>query len=215
MATYTKKKCPYCHRTYSFMPGRGTSLFGSPLRVCNSCGKGFIDKEYREIAIDGVRKADTKKVSPASIILFIVSLVPICFVVYAELSGFFSAGFIFGEGRWGFIGMLAFSLLWVGVICSEVLGYKKRLALLEKEKEASIARLRDPAYRQALWYAHINVPSLETLQKLENENICDAKKPVKPVWNLWPDKGSRSAIILAVLFLVFAAVTILLTRASN
>ena len=49
--------CAVCGAGLGFQEEEG-SLYGSPIRICPSCGTLFLDRAYREIAVDGFREAD-------------------------------------------------------------------------------------------------------------------------------------------------------------
>ena len=55
---YVTKKCPHCGHTYTFMHAGSDTSFGSPIMTCEKCGKLFIDKDRKEIAIEGITKED-------------------------------------------------------------------------------------------------------------------------------------------------------------
>ena len=151
MAAYTTKKCPHCGKTYSFMEPKGTGNYGSPLRICASCGKPFVDKDYREIAISGVRKIDTQRFSFAWVTFIIISL--------------FFAGFGLYTGSNSFvIGGLVFSLLSAWCIYSDISKFDERQAGLAKETKESYERLKDEKYRQILRDLGYSIP-----EEVENE----------------------------------------------
>ena len=72
---YITKKCPHCKFAYMLMEPSGGQDYGSPIQTCQKCGRQFIDKDYREIAVSGIRKTDTKKVSPNAIYLLVSYLI--------------------------------------------------------------------------------------------------------------------------------------------
>ena len=91
---YITKKCPHCGKAYSIMQPKGTGFYGSPIRHCSKCGKDFIDKDYREIAIDGIRNVDTQKLSGDTIFAcFGPTFMAIaCVILYIGDRSLFSTG---------------------------------------------------------------------------------------------------------------------------
>jgi len=148
MATYQVKKCPKCgcvyeRNSYAGRPSKDNrTKYGSPLKQCLKCKNIFIDNEYREIAIDGIREVDTKVISPAGIFYSAMSafMAICCFVSeYAPIGIFF------------LIGALYFSL-------SEILSYKRRQETLKKYAQESEKRLQNLQYAQLLKASGYYVP---------------------------------------------------------
>ena len=148
MPTFQTKKCPHCGKVYERNSYGGhpskdnRTQYGSPLKFCASCKKGFMDDEYREIAIDGPREADTMRISPAGIVYSLILLLAgICgFVSDMPVIGFF---------------LIAVALY---MSLSELLTYDKRQKKLQAEAAASEARLRNPAYAMLLKQYGYDVP---------------------------------------------------------
>lgn len=149
MVTY-KKKCPHCKKvydsgSYSNALGAGSAAvyrYGSPFRRCAYCSQNFVDKDYHEIAVEGIREPDTQKVSTGTILISIAGAM-------------FSLALM--NSDYAFFGII---LLFLSVcsILHEFLTYKKRQAFLQKEKEASEQRLKNPGYALALKKLGVNVP---------------------------------------------------------
>lgn len=151
------KQCPHCGRVYEQRPiGRwGKKLtpedywvFGSPLKMCKNCQKMFIDKDYREMAITPLRSYDKAPLTSSTYLLLTVG---------------FLLGVIMYMG-----GQTIFAAIVVGVavayMIADLLFYPTRLKKLAKEKEASLKRMSDPAYAQALKNAGFDIPN-EYLKK--------------------------------------------------
>lgn len=156
--TYITKKCPYCNSSYSIMQPKGTGFYGSPIRQCATCGKQFLDKDYREIAIDGVRPVDLKRVTTGTIILSVLGFLFGLLLVYCY----------FGEtpSVWYLVGA-AISIFISGyLVIGEIAGYSKRQAYLEMERKRSEIRLRDPDYVYALRKLGYYVPD-SLLRKID------------------------------------------------
>ncbi len=48
---YSEYKCPHCQKINR--ESCNAHMYGSPVRVCKSCGRKYVDSRYREPAIDG------------------------------------------------------------------------------------------------------------------------------------------------------------------
>ena len=128
-----------------FMQSKSTVGYGSPFRICNSCGKTFFDKDYHEIAIDGIREIDKKRFSFGYVIFLI-------FCLFVTVVGIYTAN------QSAILGGLALCLLFAWCIYTETLKFNERQAWLAKETEASKERLKDETYRQALRELDYDIP---------------------------------------------------------
>lgn len=54
MARYITKRCPHCRTVYIRNMPQNMPLYGSPVRVCKTCNKTFIDKDFQELSITGM-----------------------------------------------------------------------------------------------------------------------------------------------------------------
>lgn len=138
---YTTKKCPHCGNTYQFMQAQ-TQQYGSPLRRCGKCGNNFIDKDYIEIAVSGIRTVDNMKVSPLSIIICIFSII---FSPILAIGVHIALGVI---------------VLLIGIYLpfQEYRDSKNRKEWLQNETKESYKRLSNPQYAQFLLQLGYNVP---------------------------------------------------------
>ena len=138
---YKTKKCPHCKHTYKFFDADYIG-YGSPVRTCESCGKNFIDKDYIEIAIDGIRKVDKKRCSPSTLIGAIL----FCGIFVFTLSG---NSLSTSDGPPGMDEIIFFGLLAAGslyLLISEIRGFKERQRFLAEETIASENRLKNREY---------------------------------------------------------------------
>lgn len=148
MSTYQTKKCPHCGKVYerNSYAGRPSkdnrTKYGSPLIVCSSCRKGFLDDEYREIAIDGPREVDTKRISPAGIVYGLLGVI-------IGLVGFSGGSVVAG---------CIFLIMGLYFPLSELSSYEKRQEALKKEALASEMRLQNPTYAATLKRLGYDVP---------------------------------------------------------
>ncbi len=160
MTTYQKKKCPHCNFIYArhtFAGGRTKRngiFYGSILRTCPQCRKSFVDKDYREIAIDGIKPEDKYHITPGSVIIygFLVFIGISCCVSYRQFAGLILVG--------------------IGTACliNEYLGYDKRQKSLEEERAASEKRLQVLPYALLLKKIGYQVPDQYLVQKITGED---------------------------------------------
>lgn len=158
--TYTTKRCPHCGKTYSFMQTGRRTEYGSPFRICHACSHSFVDKDYREIAIDGIHPIDKMKVSPGSVLQ---CFLPLGFVIVSLICGTL-AGFDSGT-VWLLVGDLIFLGLALWLVSRDIRSYKERIKWLEQEAIRSEARLSNPEYASALKRIGCRVP-----EKYLNQN---------------------------------------------
>ena len=139
---YTTKKCPNCGNTYAWLEPKYMVNYGSPIRYCAKCGTRFIDRDYKEIAIDGFRKTFIAKVRPFSIICTIVGLGLFAMEIFyfggSDLAIF---SYIFGG---------LFILTGVISIIGDIKDHEERKKEFERLKRESEERLSDPEYAQLL-----------------------------------------------------------------
>ena len=150
MSTIQTKRCPSCghvyeRNTYAGHPSKDNRIkYGSPIRICPKCGKPIIDDEYREIAIDGLRKVDYSKISPATLF-------------YGGFTIFIGILFLTVDTN-VIIGILVTGV-GIYLIVSEYLGYGKRQERFEQLRRESEQRLQNPQYAAALKNLGYHVPS--------------------------------------------------------
>lgn len=129
---YTTKKCPFCKTSYVEMRTGKVYYYGSPIRTCEFCGEKFVDKEYREIALEGIHLVDTKKLSPSTIVYAVIAFLM-----------FFSC--LIAGGIYCALGILVL-VYSVWTIIKEYGEYEKRMEKLKQETIASEKRLKNPFY---------------------------------------------------------------------
>lgn len=154
---YKTKKCPHCNHAYTVFEPKGEGHYGSPLLTCEKCGKHFIDKDYREIAVDGIRDVDKKKIAPGSIVLFLFWLL----FFFAEVILFLNGQSIIFDNKRSFaelIIVLLIALFLLYQIISNYKSYNIRQEILEKERLASESRLQNYQYALFLKQLGYSVP---------------------------------------------------------
>lgn len=75
---YSEMKCPHCGKMNR--EHCNAWMYGSPLRTCKKCGKKYIDRRYREPALQGFdrRTTDPKLYKTACIICAALFILAIC-----------------------------------------------------------------------------------------------------------------------------------------
>ncbi len=155
MSTTIKKYCPKCHYRYSRRwyygyPSKKNQIeYGTPIQKCPSCGEVFIDRDYHEIAIDGIRKVDTKHISGGTLFHSSLSFVFGTFLLIASI----------------YSGSIGYSLVSIGVIAlgayelwDEYRGYDERQEWLQRETQESERRMKNPHYALQLKALGYDVP---------------------------------------------------------
>lgn len=154
---YKTKKCPHCNHAYTVFEPKREGHYGSPLLTCEKCGKHFVDKDYREIAVDGIRDVDKKKIAPGSIVLFLFWLL----FFFAEVMLFLNGQSIIFDNKRSFaelIIVLLIALFLLYQIISNYKAYNIRQEILEKERLASESRLQNYQYALFLKQLGYSVP---------------------------------------------------------
>lgn len=121
---------------------------------CPKCGKVFIDREYREIELEGIRKVDTRRVSPRTI----VDTVMLGGVGIATVVNEVWGGIVFLIGA-------------IYIFFDEYCGYNKRQEALKLETEMSRLRLENPKYAQALKENGFYVPEHYINKELDVDKV--------------------------------------------
>lgn len=139
--------CPCCGKKIMDYDPRGR--FGSPIRVCPSCKREYIDESYREIALDGMpeRKLDTGKV--VKLVLIILAITAVSGIMLYMGSDSLKLRITF------FASILAFVLV-LGRLIYIKSGMEQRA--WQKEAEQSAKRLEDKAYAIKLKQNGFDVP---------------------------------------------------------
>lgn len=145
---YISKMCPHCKKAYSVLQPKGTGFYGSPIRKCENCGKSFVDRDFREIAAQGVRKVDTRRLSLATVFsscgFLVMGICAIGMYINGE-SLLFS-----GQSVWTLV-LGAISIIIALYLCiSEIRGYNERQEYLAEERKRSEERLSNYQYARLL-----------------------------------------------------------------
>ena len=75
---YNESKCPHCGKTNH--EKCNAWMYGSPIRTCKKCGQKYMDRRYREPAVQGFdkRTTDPKLYKTASIICCALFILVVC-----------------------------------------------------------------------------------------------------------------------------------------
>ena len=141
---YKTKRCPYCGKQID-MAAIGMKFkvaYGSPFRTCPKCHKEYIDRDYREVALESAKAKALKMPKVRSGIVWFEVLL-LCSLGMQLTSAYASMTTV--------IPILAVAVI---LLVWELHGSAKRHSEWEKElaKElaASKERLQDPAYLMEL-----------------------------------------------------------------
>ena len=167
MATYHTIKCPHCNSIVEQSIGKPQHI-GSPFRICSRCGMEYIDTNYREAAL--LTKKDFILSYPwlAAILRIAVSLIAIIGSIILMVDYGFDFMFLI-------LTLAGVAMLYTPI--KQLIVLKKYISLedekLNREIEASKARLSDPEYVIALWKAgaYVTAEILEWAKEaVKNDN---------------------------------------------
>lgn len=158
---YRSKRCPHCGHGLAYGDdAKPRWIYGSPIRWCPFCHNEYLDKNYHEIAIDGVPNNATKRITFFDTIRFILGLCVLgilCYFVFNLLVNLKTVKFSF---------LLFMVFIGLGGWCYQLLEsplyrffkYQEMIDSIEKEKQASEKRMQDPEYVQKLIANKYRVP---------------------------------------------------------
>ena len=153
-----KKTCPHCGAMFRLNPEQGIGPYGSPQRICPDCKETYYDREYREIAVNGIDPMDKWAVSPA---VFKSCAIPM-------LLGIMILGYMIVNARFDVLQAI-FVLMFLGfpsiMIVQDVKRRPARLQYLKEEAARSEERLQDPQYAQMLKDLGYKVPEKYLVEK--------------------------------------------------
>lgn len=153
MAKGIQNNCPYCGKTIRVKRSKAEHAYGSPVRACEFCKKTYIDRYYRELALEDPGKIDRRKVAPKNIgmLLFGVLAILLGVFLFPEQKDIMIKVLLIALGA-----LLAFSAAWV--LVTEYRTYDARMKFFDEERAESEKRLKDPEYAQKLKNAGYHVP---------------------------------------------------------
>ena len=154
MATYTRKKCPYCgktYETYSTYTKQYQNHSGIPFVTCNHCGGHFIDQDIKEPAL---------KPESANEIT-VVNCIFAMFMPWGLMGILLTIGLMDYDSPPVVLCIIA-AVLDIIYVSSVIYFLIKRKILneeAEREYAESYKRLQNPEYARALKEAGFDVPS--------------------------------------------------------
>ncbi|HWR23952.1 MAG TPA: hypothetical protein VN366_10820 [Feifaniaceae bacterium] len=148
-----ENNCPYCGRTIRIKSAKTEHAYGSPVRQCEFCKKTYIDRYYRELALEDADKIDRRKLAPknAGMLLFGALLILLGYFLFPGEKDIIIRVLMMALG-----GLLALAAAFV--IVTEYRTYDARMKFFEEELSESEKRLKDPEYAQKLKNAGYRVP---------------------------------------------------------
>ncbi|MDE6725471.1 MAG: hypothetical protein K2J79_07690 [Ruminiclostridium sp.] len=145
--------CPNCGKRLSDS-NQNKYLYGSPIRFCKKCKGAYVDKCYHEIAVDGFPPSEmSAKTGLKSALVGLIMSVASGGIFITEIMYSSRYHTIFPILVIAGIGMII-----VGVIDSIRVKTGSKAKSLEKHRQESIQRLRDPNYAIQLKELGYNVP---------------------------------------------------------
>ena len=147
--------CPNCgKRLPSSDSNQNKYLYGSPIRFCKKCKGAYVDKCYHEIAVDGFPPSEVSaKTGLKSALVGLIMSVASGGIFITEIMYSSRYHTIFPILVIAGIGMII-----VGIIDSIRVKTGSKAKSLEKHRQESIQRLRDPNYAIQLKELGYNVP---------------------------------------------------------
>ncbi len=148
-----QNNCPYCGKTIRVKQTKTEHAYGSPVRACEHCKKTYIDRYYRELALEDPSRVDRRKIAPKNVamLLFGALLIVLSDFLFSGAKDVVIRVLLSVLG-----GLLALSATWV--IVTEYRNYDARMKFFEEERAESEKRLSDPEYAQKLKNAGYHVP---------------------------------------------------------
>ena len=144
--------CPGCGQKLDMVEQGKTHKYGSPIRQCPKCARRYVDRNYHEIEIEGIRESDLS--AKSSLGLALLSLVICAGCAAAVIFWPFRripAAFIIGAALFG----IGFFVM-IGDALKILTGKRKKA--LEIEHQQSINRLSEREYALQLQKLGYQVP---------------------------------------------------------
>ena len=198
--TLSAKRCPKCRKIYGFSfysdnpADERLEKYGSPIKTCPKCQTVFLDREYKEMMVEGFKY---KKLGP---LVYIIGAIGALWGISACISGDdVSSGLIVSAIS---VGSVPFAVLW----------HKRRLKFLAKEAARSLERMRNPKYAAALKEYGYSVPD-EYLTCSEASDIDPSVKKILDWMGshrskiFYGDLASANAILTSLAKEVFGEMT--------
>lgn len=164
--TYTTKRCPHCDHIITFMDST-KHRYGSPFRICNKCGKMYIDKSFQEMAFLSEKKYTPPRIDPWTIMGYLggIFLLIVGGISYSRY-GIYDLTLLFLFSGLLFLAINIYSTI------SDIRNYKHRCHLYEEELSNSLRRVTNPDYLKALINIGYKVPKeyRQLIPHIQSEN---------------------------------------------
>ncbi len=141
--SYAEWTCPECKTKNR--ESCNAWMYGSPIRQCKACRSEYLDRRFREVAIDGfvLRSNNPKFYMKGALFLLILALVDGGLALYQYINGYYSIKILAIAGA-SALGSLACFYLFVRI----TMGFQSKEN--GKYMAESKARLADPVYVEKL-----------------------------------------------------------------
>ena len=146
MSAKNENICPACgsrDKTNMYM-------YGSPIRKCNRCGKEYLNRRFREVAIDGYDPKTTTPMPTIKALLGCIAMTIICFVFLHYFKSKLKITIMTGV-------MILADVFYLVMLLRYFMGIEKKHN--EEEMERSEERLKDKSYVEKLQSYGYIIPS--------------------------------------------------------
>lgn len=141
--SYAEWVCPECKTKNR--ESCNSWMYGSPIRQCKACRSEYLDRRFREVAIDGFDPRSNNAKIYVKGALFLLAIAVICGVLtyFQYAKGYYSVKVV-AAGALSALGAIACLILAMRI----KFGFQNKAN--DKYMEESKARLRDPQYVKKL-----------------------------------------------------------------
>lgn len=163
--------CPNCGKKF-FNKNPSGFFYGSPIRFCKKCKGAYIDKNYHEIAIDGFPPTEVNIKTGLKIALIGLIMTVVCGgIFFTEITYSFRYHTVFPA-----MSVMGIVLVIIGIIESIRVKTGLKAKAMEKLRQESIQRLKDPKYALQLKELGYNVPE-EFLPQGYEQQMSQSQQP--------------------------------------
>lgn len=145
--------CPNCGKRF-FDNNSNKYLYGSPIRFCKKCKGAYVDKSYHEIAVEGFPPSEmSAKTGLKSALVGLIMSVTCAGIFITELT--YSSRY---HAIFPIMAVMGIVMIIIGIVDSIRVKTGSKAKSMEKLRQESIQRLRDPNYALQLKELGYNVP---------------------------------------------------------
>lgn len=145
--------CPNCGKKF-FNRNSNSFYYGSPIRFCQKCKGAYVDKSYHEIAVEGFPPTEVNVKTGLKTALVGLIMTVVCagiFITEIKYSSRYHRVF-------PVMAVMGIVLVIVGIIDSIRVKTGSKAKAMEKLRQESIQRMKDPNYALQLKELGYNVP---------------------------------------------------------